>query len=71
MKTFSEMLIERGVRPGLKKYNKVTPRGMYKLMPSMWRKAKLLEQVEDSTYNELMAHYKTASSLLTTKNKDK
>lgn len=59
-KTFSEMLIERGVRPGLKKYEKVRPRGIFMLFPSMWKQAKLMEQLEDKSYDILMLQYQTA-----------
>lgn len=61
-KTFSEMLIERGVTPNAKKYSKVTPKGIYKLFPSMWKTAKQLEQSTDFTYDILMNQYHLAES---------
>lgn len=59
-KSFSEMLIERGVQPGMKKYTEVRPRGIYMLLPSMWHKAKSLEQLTDTSYDELMNEYRIA-----------
>lgn len=59
-KTFSEMLIERGVYPGRRLYERVRPRGIYMLLPSMWREAKRMEQSVDFTYEILMNDYKRA-----------
>jgi hypothetical protein len=61
-KEFSQMLIAKGVYPGKKEYSSVKPRGIYKLMPSMWRTARLLEQKEDRSYYELMNQYRMAQA---------
>lgn len=57
---FSEMLIARGIKPGNKKYSKVTPKGIYKLSPKAWRLAAALENATDYSYDILMADFKTA-----------
>lgn len=61
-KTFSEMLIERGIYPGAKKYEKVRPRGIYMLFPGMWKTAKQLERTTDLSYEMLMNQYHIAES---------
>lgn len=61
-RTFSEMLIAKGITPNAKKYSKVTPKGIYKLLPSKWRTAKQLGQSIDFTYDILMNQYHLAES---------
>lgn len=54
LRELSNMLRQRGLYPGKKMYSKVTPKGLYKFLPSMWRKAKLIGQVNDYSYEQLM-----------------
>lgn len=51
---FSEALINRGITPDKKLYEKVTPRGLYKLSPWAWKQAKLMDDARDMSYFELM-----------------
>ena len=59
---FSDMLIERGIRPGMKKYASVRPRDFYMLLPSAWKQARQLEQATDMSYDILMNQYKIAEA---------
>lgn len=60
-KAFSKMLIDRGIYSGRKNYSKVRPKGIYLLSPSAWRKAKVLQDSTDLSYEILMNQYYIAT----------